>query len=59
MISLRLYWNFARPFTLVPPMIGIFSGTLLGYGATRAPYNLAHVALAVLAAAVKRLVPGE
>jgi len=52
MSSLRLYWTFARPFTLVPPMVGIFSGSLLGYGATRARVNPLHVALAVLAAAV-------
>jgi 4-hydroxybenzoate polyprenyltransferase len=52
MKSLRLYWNFARPFTLVPPMIGIFSGSLLGYGATQVRFRVVHVALAVLAAAV-------
>jgi len=52
MNSLRLYWTFARPFTLVPPMIGIFSGSLLGYGATRTHVRVPHVALAVLAAAV-------
>lgn len=51
MNSLRLYWTFARPFTLVPPMVGIFSGSLLGYGATRTPVRIVHVALAVLAAA--------
>jgi len=33
-------------------MIGIFSGSLLGYGATRTPVRIVHVALAVLAAAV-------
>src|ERR1017187_5733910 len=50
MSPLRTYWTFARPFTLVPPMTGIFSGALLGYGATRASFNLLHVGLAVLAA---------
>jgi 4-hydroxybenzoate polyprenyltransferase len=50
MKSLRLYWNFARPFTLVPPMVGIFSGSLIGYGASRAPFRILHVALAVAAA---------
>jgi 4-hydroxybenzoate polyprenyltransferase len=49
---LRLYWTFARPFTLVPPMVGIFSGSLLGYGATHTPVRIVHVGLAVLAAAV-------
>jgi 4-hydroxybenzoate polyprenyltransferase len=52
MASLRLYWTFARPFTLVPPMIGIFSGSLIGYGASHAPFHVARVALAVLSAAV-------
>ncbi len=52
MISFRLYWTFARPFTLVPPMIGIFSGSLIGYGASHVEFPAAQVALAVLAAAV-------
>jgi len=52
MKRLKLYWEFARPFTLVPPMVGIFSGALIGYGASRRPLPLLHVALAVLAAAV-------
>ena len=52
MNSLRTYWVFARPFTLVPPMTGIFSGTLLGYGATHAVFNPIHVTLAVIAAGV-------
>jgi 4-hydroxybenzoate polyprenyltransferase len=52
MKPLRLYWAFARPFTLIPPMIGIFSGALIGYGATRVPFPFLDVALAVLAAAV-------
>ena len=49
---LRTYWTFARPFTLVPPMTGIFSGALLGYGATHAAFHPVHVTLAVLAAGV-------
>jgi len=52
MTSLRLYWAFARPFTLVPPMIGIFSGSLIGYGASHAPFRVLAVASAVLAAGV-------
>src|SRR5438105_4680501 len=52
MNSVRLYWTFARPFTLVPPMIGIFSGALIGYGASHAPFRVTRVALAVGAAAV-------
>jgi 4-hydroxybenzoate polyprenyltransferase len=52
MASLRTYWNFSRPFTLVPPMTGIFSGALLGYGATHSSVHLVPVTLAVLAAGV-------
>lgn len=52
MNSLRTYWTFARPFTLVPPMTGIFSGALLGYGATHAAVHPLRVASAVLAAGV-------
>ena len=52
MDSLRLYWTFARPFTLVPPMIGIFSGSLIGYGASHVNFPFVHVALAVCAAGV-------
>jgi 4-hydroxybenzoate polyprenyltransferase len=52
MKSLQLYWSFARPFTLVPPMIGIFSGALIGYGVSRVELPIFHIALAVLAAAV-------
>lgn len=52
MAKLRLYWNFSRPFTLVPPMIGIFSGSLIGFGATHSKFPYLRVILAVLAAAV-------
>ncbi len=52
MVSLGVYWTYARPFTLVPPMVGIFSGSLIGYGASRVRFPVLHVALGVLAAAV-------
>ena len=48
---LKLYWTFGRPFTLIPPMIGIFSGSLIGYGATHVHLVPYHVVLAVLASA--------
>ena len=48
----HLYWTFARPFTLVPPMIGIFSGAVIGYGASHASFAAADVTVAVIAAAV-------
>jgi geranylgeranylglycerol-phosphate geranylgeranyltransferase len=52
MSEIKAYWTFSRPFTLVPPMVGIFSGSLIGYGATHVRFPAAHVSLAVLAAAV-------
>jgi 4-hydroxybenzoate polyprenyltransferase len=52
MRSIKLYWNFGRPFTLIPPMVGIFSGSLIGYGATHVHFVPLHVLLAVLAAGV-------
>lgn len=52
MKPLKLYWVFARPFTLIPPMIGIFSGSLIGFGATHVPFPFVRVVLAVVAAGV-------
>ncbi len=52
MSLLRLYWTFARPFTLVPPMIGIFSGAVIGWCASHAAFPVIDVGLAALAAAV-------
>ena len=52
MNKVKLYWSFGRPFTLIPPMVGIFSGSLIGYGATRARFVFHHVLLALLAAGV-------
>ena len=49
MNSLRLYWTLARPFTLIPPMVGIFSGAVVGSAASHAPFRVLHVALAVVA----------
>src|SRR3990172_1963521 len=44
MSSLSLYWTFSRPFTLIPPMIGIFSGALIGYGASHVDFPALQVA---------------
>lgn len=52
MTRLRLYWNFSRPFTLIPPMVGILSGALIGTAASRAAFHPLPVALAILAAGV-------
>ncbi|MEJ2010272.1 MAG: UbiA family prenyltransferase [Acidobacteriota bacterium] len=48
----KLYWSFGRPFTLIPPMVGIFSGALIGYGATHVHIIPRDLILAVLAAGV-------
>jgi 4-hydroxybenzoate polyprenyltransferase len=52
MKQVKLYWTFGRPFTLIPPMVGIFSGSLIGYGATHVHLVPYHIVLAVLAAGV-------
>ncbi|TAM84174.1 MAG: hypothetical protein EPN47_02330 [Acidobacteria bacterium] len=52
MKQVKLYWTFGRPFTLIPPMVGIFSGSLIGYGATHVHLVAYHIVLAVLAAGV-------
>ncbi|MGH9434607.1 MAG: UbiA prenyltransferase family protein [Terriglobia bacterium] len=52
MSQIRLYWSFARPFTLIPPMVGIFSGALIGAVAAKAPFHPLPVAMAIIAAGV-------
>jgi 4-hydroxybenzoate polyprenyltransferase len=49
---LGIYWSFARPFTLAPPMVGIFSGSVIGSAAAAARFRVGVVALAVAAAAI-------
>jgi 4-hydroxybenzoate polyprenyltransferase len=51
MKAIRLYWILSRPFTLLPPMAGIFAGAVIAWAATRAHFHVAAVVLAVLAAA--------
>jgi geranylgeranylglycerol-phosphate geranylgeranyltransferase len=31
--KLKIYWRFARPFTLLPPLLGMISGAITGIGA--------------------------
>lgn len=50
MTKLRLYWEFSRPFTLIPPMTGIFSGALIGIAVARPKCHWLPIALAILAA---------
>src|SRR5438034_530156 len=51
MKKVRIFWNFSRPFTLIPPVVGIFSGALVGIGATRADVRWPSILLAAMAAA--------
>lgn len=48
----RLYWSFSRPFTLIPPMVGIFSGALIGFAATGIVFQPLPIILAVIAAGI-------
>ncbi|HET7099934.1 MAG TPA: UbiA family prenyltransferase, partial [Terriglobia bacterium] len=48
----RLYWSFSRPFTLIPPMVGIFSGALIGFAATGIVFQPLPIILAVVAAGI-------
>ena len=50
MKKIRIFWNFSRPFTLIPPVVGIVSGALVGIGATRVEVRWRSVLLAALAA---------
>lgn len=52
MKAIRLYWTFARPFTLIPPMAGIFSGAVIASAATGARFPAGAVALALAGAAI-------
>lgn len=53
---LRLYWELARPFTLVAPALGMFTGSVIALGASPAipltPWVGAKIALGTLMAAV-------
>ncbi len=50
--EVSVYWRLARPFTLLPPVVGIVSGSGVAYGATGAIWNWRAIASAALAAAV-------
>ena len=53
---IRLYWELARPFTLVAPALGMFTGSVIALGASPAipllPWIAAKIALGTLMAAV-------
>jgi 4-hydroxybenzoate polyprenyltransferase len=52
----RLYWELARPFTLIAPALGMFTGSVIALGAPPAvpltPWVAAKIALGTLMAAV-------
>jgi len=52
MPSATVITRFTRPFTLLPPVVGIVSGSLVAYGATHQPWPWRAIVLAALAAAV-------
>src|SRR6266850_2600938 len=39
--TLRLYARFTRPFTLLPPLIGVISGAITAWGSASNPHVLA------------------
>ena len=49
---MRLYWEFSRPFTLIPPMAGILSGALIATAATRSTFHPAPIVMAMAAAGI-------
>jgi 4-hydroxybenzoate polyprenyltransferase len=51
MKAIRLYWALSRPFTLIPPMVGIFSGAVIACAARRAHFPTSAVLLDIVAAA--------
>ncbi|HYQ96109.1 MAG TPA: UbiA family prenyltransferase [Candidatus Eisenbacteria bacterium] len=54
--KLSLYWELARPFTLLAPALGMFTGSLIALGATHpvplVPWVAVKIALGTLMAAV-------
>jgi 4-hydroxybenzoate polyprenyltransferase len=52
MKAIWLYWSLSRPFTLIPPMVGIFSGAVIASAARQVNFRFPGVALAIVAAAI-------
>ncbi len=53
----RIYLGFTRPFTLLPPMVGVISGALTAFGSAHNPdpqgrFTVAVVAMIVLGSAL-------
>jgi len=46
--SLKKYWSFARPFTLVPPLLGIISGAVCAFGSAHNPDPARNLTLSIV-----------
>ena len=55
----RLYARFTRPFTLLPPLLGVVSGAITAWGSASNPHVLAGEERAVTAAIVFNVVLGS
>lgn len=45
---LKKYWSFARPFTLVPPLLGIISGAVCAFGSAHNPDPARRLTLSII-----------
>lgn len=46
--AVKKYWSFTRPFTLVPPLLGIISGAVCAFGSVHNPDPQRQVTLSLL-----------
>lgn len=46
--KLKLYWKFTRPFTLVPPLLGILSGSICAFGSVHNPDPQRNVSISLI-----------
>jgi len=46
--AIKKYWSFTRPFTLVPPLLGIISGAVCAFGSIHNPDPGRQVTLSLL-----------
>ncbi|HSP07651.1 MAG TPA: UbiA family prenyltransferase, partial [Acidobacteriota bacterium] len=48
MKKMKLYMQLARPFTLMPPLLGIISGAICAIGSVHNPYPGGHVTVSLV-----------
>lgn len=46
--KIKLYWKFTRPFTLIPPLLGILSGSFCAFGSVHNPDPEKNVSLSLV-----------